>query len=216
MLGRQGSSVLAFTAGVLDRTAYVDTGDPSIGGEPFKLTDTFKKMASFGALPHSRRKHLCKFGRRGITEFNYRYGDDSNAHIFVGIQLTGGSRERDELLAKLRDAGFPVEDLSDNEMAKLHVRHMVGGRNLGTNDELLFRFEFPERPGALLDFLNGVGSDWNITLFHYRNHGAAYGRVLVGFAARGGDRRQLVSYLRRIGYRFWEENDNPAYRLFLK
>ena len=93
---------------------------------------------------------------------------------------------------------------------------MVGGRNLGNNDELLFRFEFPERPGALMEFLSEVGADWNITLFHYRNHGAAYGRVLVGFEARTRDRKRLVSYLKRIGYRFWEENDNPAYQLFPK
>lgn len=120
------------------------------------------------------------------------------------------------MLGDLHDKGYAVVDMTDNEAAKLHVRHMVGGRNHGVSAELLFRFEFPERPGALLQFLSGVGADWNITLFHYRNHGAAYGRVLVGFAAQAKDRRQLVKYLQRIGYRFWEENDNPAYQLFLK
>ena len=124
--------------------------------------------------------------------------------------------DRSEVVTQLSNRGYPVVDMTDNETAKLHVRHMVGGRNLGVSDELLFRFEFPERPGALLEFLNGVGADWNITLFHYRNHGAAYGRVLVGFQAGPRDRKRLVSYLKRIEYRFWEENDNPAYQLFLK
>jgi len=159
---------------------------------------------------------FCRaLGKRSITEFNYRWASDSQAHIYVGMQMAT-PEDRGIIVSDLEDKGYPVIDMTDNETAKLHVRHMVGGRNLGTNDELLFRFEFPERPGALLDFLSGVGSDWNITLFHYRNHGAAYGRVLVGFQAKGGDRKQLVSYLQRIGYRFWEENDNPAYRLFLK
>ena len=154
-------------------------------------------------------------GRRGITEFNYRYGDDSNAHIFVGIQLTGGSRERDELLAKLRDAGFPVEDLSDNEMAKLHVRHMVGGRAPGVRNERLFRFEFPERPGALLDFLNAIGTDWNISLFHYRNHGSDYGRILAGIDVPQNETADLEAHLSELGYTHWEESDNPAYKMFL-
>ena len=159
---------------------------------------------------------FCRaLGKRSITEFNYRWASDNEAHIYVGMQ-TSSPEDRTGVVADLEAKGYPVIDMTDNETAKLHVRHMVGGRNLGTTDELLFRFEFPERPGALLDFLSGVGSDWNITLFHYRNHGAAYGRVLVGFQAQGGDRKQLVSYLKRIGYRFWEENDNPAYQLFLK
>lgn len=159
---------------------------------------------------------FCRaLGKRSITEFNYRWASDSQAHIYVGMQM-GAPEDRNTIVGDLESKGYPVIDMTDNETAKLHVRHMVGGRNLGTNDELLFRFEFPERPGALMDFLSGVGSNWNITLFHYRNHGAAYGRVLVGFQATGGDRKQLVAYLQRIGYRFWEENDNPAYRLFLK
>ena len=165
--------------------------------------------------PGSFRRFCEAVGRRGITEFNYRYGDDSNAHIFVGIQLTKGMRERKKLLAQLRAAGFPVEDLSDNEMAKLHVRHMVGGRAPGVRNERLFRFEFPERPGALLDFLNAIGTGWNISLFHYRNHGSDYGRILAGIDVPQEETGQLESHLARLGYPHWEESDNPAYRMFL-
>jgi threonine dehydratase len=114
------------------------------------------------------------------------------------------------------DAGYAVRDMTDNEAAKLHVRHMVGGRSVGDKSELLYRFEFPERPGALLRFLSGLGADWNITMFHYRNHGAAWGRVLVGFEAGPAERKALTAALERIGYRFWEETDNPAYTLFLR
>ena len=165
--------------------------------------------------PGSFRRFCEAVGRRGITEFNYRYGDDSNAHIFVGIQLTGGATERRELLAQLRDAGFPVEDLSDNEMAKLHVRHMVGGRAPGVRNERLFRFEFPERPGALLDFLNAIGTDWNISLFHYRNHGSDYGRILAGIDVPQEETDDLEAHLADLGYAHWEESDNPAYKMFL-
>ena len=161
-------------------------------------------------------KRFCEaVGRRGITEFNYRYADDAKAHIFVGIQLRHGIRERRELLGQLRAAGFPVEDLSDNEMAKLHVRHMVGGRAPGVSNERLFRFEFPERPGALLDFLNAIGTDWNISLFHYRNHGSDYGRILAGIDVPPEDMSELESHLAELGYPHWEESDNPAYAMFL-
>jgi threonine dehydratase len=161
-------------------------------------------------------KRFCEaVGRRGITEFNYRYADEAKAHIFVGIQLRRGMKERRELLEQLRTAGFPVEDLSDNEMAKLHVRHMVGGRAPGVRNERLFRFEFPERPGALLDFLNAIGTDWNISLFHYRNHGSDYGRILAGIDVPPEDMDELESHLAELGYPHWEESDNPAYAMFL-
>jgi len=165
--------------------------------------------------PGSFRRFCEAVGRRGITEFNYRYSDDRNAHIFVGIQLSGGLAEREALLAKLRDEGFPVEDLSDNEMAKLHVRHMVGGRSPGVSNERLFRFEFPERPGALLDFLNAIGTEWNISLFHYRNHGSDYGRILAGIDVPQEETSELEAHLAELGYPHWEESDNPAYRIFL-
>jgi threonine dehydratase len=161
-------------------------------------------------------KRFCEtIGRRGITEFNYRYADQSKAHIFVGVQLSKGMDERTELLGKLRDAGFPVEDLSDNEMAKLHVRHMVGGRSAGIRNERLFRFEFPERPGALLDFLDAIGTDWNISLFHYRNHGSDYGRILAGIDVPPDEADELEAHLQELGYPHWEESDNPAYTIFL-
>ena len=160
---------------------------------------------------------FCRaLGKRGITEFNYRYaGANDPAHVYLGLQVAE-PQDRTELTADLRAKAYDVLDMTDNEAAKLHVRHMVGGRQPAEEDELLFRFEFPERPGALLQFLGGLGSDWNITLFHYRNHGAAFGRVLVGFAAGKRDRSRLLKYLRRIGYRYWEETENPAYEIFLR
>lgn len=157
---------------------------------------------------------FCRaLGKHPVSEFNYRYANDKEAHVYVGLQVTAGE-DRLQLIEELA-ASYAIEDMTDNEAAKLHVRHMVGGRTLGDKSELLYRFEFPERPGALLRFLIGLGGSWNITMFHYRNHGAAWGRVLVGFEAQAKDRRSLAEYLKRIGYRYWEETDNPAYRMFL-
>jgi threonine dehydratase len=165
--------------------------------------------------PGSFRKFCRVIGKRNITEFNYRYADPDRAQVYVGVQIgTGDSRAR--LVAALDGAGYPVTDMTDNEVAKLHVRHMVGGRAAATGPELLYRFEFPERPGALLRFLLGLGARWNITLFHYRNHGAAWGRVLAGFGAGPEDRDELNSFLDDIGYRYVEETDNPAYAMFLR
>ena len=161
-------------------------------------------------------KRFCEvLGRRGITEFNYRYADTKKAHIFVGVQLAGGPTEAESLLADIAGAGFPVADLSDNEMAKLHVRHMVGGRSAEVQNERLFRFEFPERPGALLDFLNAIGTDWNISLFHYRNHGSDHGRVLAGIDVPANETEELELHLEKLGYAYWEESNNPAYEMFL-
>jgi threonine dehydratase len=165
--------------------------------------------------PGSFRTFCKTIGKRGITEFNYRYSNDENAHVFAGIQLSKGAKEKNELINKLEARGYPVLDMTDNEMAKIHVRHMVGGRYPDISNEALYRFEFPERPGALLDFLTRIGNRWNISLFHYRNHGAAYGRVLVGMQIPVNERKELVSYLDKLGYPYWEETDNPAYRLFL-
>jgi len=165
--------------------------------------------------PGSFRRFCEVLGRRGITEFNYRYADTKKAHIFVGVQLSGGQSEAESLLAKLSAAGFPVVDLSNNEMAKLHVRHMVGGRSTEVQNERLFRFEFPERPGALLEFLNAIGTDWNISLFHYRNHGSDHGRVLAGIDVPDAEAKQLEAHLAKLGYAYWEESGNPAYTMFL-
>ncbi len=169
-------------------------------------------------IPEERgsfRRFCHALGRRSVSEFNYRYARDDEAHVYVGLQVTTPG-DRDAVIADLQTAGYRVVDMTENEAAKLHVRHMVGGRTLGEKNELLYRFEFPERPGALLKFLSVLGVQWNITMFHYRNHGAAWGRVLVGFEATQNDRQALTAYLKRVGYRYWEETDNPAYRLFLR
>ena len=165
--------------------------------------------------PGSFRRFCEMLGTRAITEFNYRYSDSIEAHIFVGVQLSQGLEEKAELIAMLRAAGYQVTDLSDNEMAKLHIRHMVGGRAAPAHERLI-RFEFPERPGALLRFLNHIGTHWNISMFHYRNHGAAYGRVLAGIQVPESDSDAFADFLKRVGYPFWKETDNVAYRLFLR
>ena len=154
-------------------------------------------------------------GERNLTEFNYRYHDAKTARIFVGVELSRGRDERQEIVDSLTEAGYPVIDISDNEIAKLHIRHMVGGSTSGIPDELLYRFEFPERPGALLAFLTGIGGRWNISLFHYRNHGSDYGRVLAGVQVPDADRDAFDQHLRDLDYPYWDESNNPAYRMFL-
>jgi threonine dehydratase len=165
--------------------------------------------------PGSFRTFCEAIGRRSVTEFNYRYSDTARAHIFVGVELRHGAAERARLVAKLRGLGYPLEDLSDNELAKLHVRHMVGGSGRSLEHERLFRFEFPERPGALLDFLQAIGTRWNISLFHYRNHGSDHGRILAGIQVPPQDSAELEAHLVRLGYAHWEESRNPAYTMFL-
>jgi threonine dehydratase len=161
-------------------------------------------------------KAFCEaLGRRNVTEFNYRYAHHDTARIFVGVSLTAGAAEIQALTTELTQHGYRVINLSDNELAKLHVRHMVGGPVQDLTDEVICRFEFPERPGALLSFLQAVGERWNISLFHYRNHGSDYGRVLAGVQVRPEDRAQFRDHLDNLGYSYWEETDNPAYRLFL-
>jgi threonine dehydratase len=159
---------------------------------------------------------LCEMlGKRSVTEFNYRYADDSAAHIFLGISVSGRD-ETDRIIAQLTRRGMKTVDLSDNETAKLHVRHLVGGRGRGARGEMLYRFEFPERPGALMNFLTHMGSGWNISLFHYRNHGADVGRVLVGLQIPERERAAFRRFLRELGYDYTDESRNPAYRLFLR
>jgi threonine dehydratase len=154
-------------------------------------------------------------GARNVTEFNYRYAAGDTARVFAGVGLKHGREEAEELIGSLTDRGYSVMDLTDNELAKVHVRHMVGGRVATLNDEVLYRFEFPERPGALLNFLRAVGDRWNISLFHYRNHGSDYGRVLAGLQLPEQDRDELSSHLDSLGYAYWNETENPAYQLFL-
>ncbi len=161
-------------------------------------------------------KAFCQaLGKRAITEFNYRYHDAQQAQIFVGVQTHPETDPRDALLKQLHSKKLPVVDLTDNELAKLHIRHMVGGHSAQATDEVVYRFEFPERPGALLNFLNKLGARWNISMFHYRNHGAAYGRVIVGLQVPPAERDQVAAVLEGIGYPYWFEGDNPAYQLFL-
>jgi threonine dehydratase len=158
---------------------------------------------------------FCRaLGKRSITEFNYRYSDERNAQVFCGVELREGNSERAELIDQLVGKGFEVVDLTDNETAKLHIRYMVGGHAPQVENERLYRFEFPERPGALLDFLKGLSRGWNISLFHYRNHGAAYGRVLVGLQLNKDAVREFRAYMQSSGYVYSEETDNLAYRLF--
>jgi threonine dehydratase len=165
--------------------------------------------------PGSFQKFCKAIGQRSITEFNYRYADPSRAHVYAGVELAEGDSERADLVERLRRDGYPVIDMTDNEVAKLHIRHMVGGRAPSLDNEILYRFEFPERPGALLRFLTAIGERWNISLFHYRNHGAAYGRVLVGIQVPVSGRREFRAFLDGTGYPYWEETDNPVYDLFL-
>lgn len=159
---------------------------------------------------------FCKIvGTRGITEFNYRYSHDDVAHIFVGVKTSNAEEEKETLFDALRSKGYPVIDLTDNEIAKLHLRHMVGGHAPDIQHEHVYRFEFPERPGALLRFLRGMGQNWNISLFHYRNHGAAFGRVLAGIQVPDNDLDAFHRYLDELGYNYWDETQNPAYKEFL-
>ena len=160
---------------------------------------------------------FCRaLGKRSITEFNYRFSDRQQAQVFCGVELRNGNKERAGLVDLLVGKGFEVVDLTDNETAKLHIRYMVGGHAPQAHDERLFRFEFPERPGALLDFLKGLSRGWNISLFHYRNHGAAYGRVLVGLQLDRKAARDFRAYMDASGYVYSEETDNPAYHLFAR
>ncbi|HSP98812.1 MAG TPA: threonine ammonia-lyase, biosynthetic [Candidatus Dormibacteraeota bacterium] len=162
----------------------------------------------------SFRRFCGALGERAITEFNYRFSDPARADIFVGLKVRAGDEDRRALIAALQEQGYPVTDLTDNEVAKSHVRYMVGGR-ARVADEVLYRFEFPERPGALLRFLNQMGERWNISLFHYRNHGAADGRVLAGMQVAPEQRRALRQFLADLGYPYHEETDNPAYAFYL-
>jgi threonine dehydratase len=164
--------------------------------------------------PGSFKAFCSQLGARNITEFNYRYADPKVAHVFAGVQVQNRA-EVAKLVAGLKSKGLQAIDLTDNEMAKLHVRHLVGGRAPGAIHEMLYRFEFPERPGALMKFLNSMSHGWNISLFHYRNHGTDYGRVLVGIQVAPDEKAAFREFLDKLGYAYWDESKNPAYKLFL-
>ena len=192
--------------------------------------DRLRHIAELSALGEQREALLCitiperpgsfrslcrDLGARQITEFNYRYADDKRAHVFVGVQLRHGIEEKLNLMSNLKEKGYEVVDMSDNEVAKMHIRYMVGGTAAGADNETLYRFEFPERSGALLNFLKQMSDRWNISLFHYRNHGAAYGRVLMGIQVPASDRGEFQIFLDGLGIEYSRETENPAYQLFL-
>ncbi|MGV3652946.1 MAG: threonine ammonia-lyase, biosynthetic [Noviherbaspirillum sp.] len=160
-------------------------------------------------------KRLCRLiGHRSVTEFNYRISGQSEAHVFVGIQIA--NREESGKISKnLEKHGFRNLDLSHDELAKLHIRHLVGGKSALAQDELLYRFEFPERPGALMRFLESMAPNWNISLFHYRSQGGDVGRILIGLQVPKKEMKEFREFLATLGYRYWEETGNPVYKLFL-
>ncbi|AGF51095.1 L-threonine deaminase [Synechocystis sp. PCC 6803] len=183
-----------------------------------------QREAIFAVTIPEQRGSLRKFceglGKHNITEFSYRIAEGPDAHIFVGIQVQNRS-DASQLAASFNRQGFKTLDLTDDELTKLHLRHMVGGRppqvtQLENQRELLYRFEFPERPGALMKFLGCMDPAWNISLFHYRNHGADYGRIVVGMQVPLAEMEQWQQFLANLGYRYWDESDNPVYRLFLR
>jgi threonine dehydratase len=206
-----GSVLVAVTSGAnmnFDRLRHVSER-AEIGEEREALF-----AVTIPERPGSLRAFAALLGPHNITEFNYRYSADDAARVFVGVSVAGRA-EALELAEKFRTAGLETLDLSDNEMAKLHVRHMVGGHPGTTTGEVVHRFEFPERPGALIQFLDKMSGHWNISLFHYRNHGADYGRVLIGMQVPSAERAEFQRFLASIGYQWVEETDNPVYRSFL-
>ena len=165
--------------------------------------------------PGSFRKLCQALGPRSVTEFNYRYADSEYAQVFIGVEFNGDEADHMAFLANLETHNYPVEDYTDNELAKLHIRHLAGGHADPIADEVVFRFEFPERPGALSEFLDSLSDQWSITLFHYRNHGADYGRVFVGLQIPKGEKAGITEFLDRLSYTYVEETHNPAYKQFL-
>jgi threonine dehydratase len=209
--GARGETLVAIASGAnmnFDRLRFVSER-AEIGEE---------REAVFAVtIPEQRGsfRRFCELvGDRNVTEFNYRIADAVHAYVFVGVQIRRRS-DASEMAAAFRSAGFETLDLTDDELAKLHLRHLVGGHSPLAHDERLYRFEFPERPGALMRFLTAMRPDWNISLFHYRNHGADYGRVLVGMQVPVTDDEPFAKFLASLGHRYWEETNHPAYRLFL-
>jgi len=205
--GVTGQTLVAIDSGAnvnFDRLRHVaERAELGEGREAIIAVTIPEKPGSF--------KAFCEaVGKRQITEFNYRYHSGREAHIFVGVQTHPENDPRSALIASLTSQGFPVLDLTENELAKLHIRHAAK-----VSDEVVFRFEFPERPGALFNFLNKLGGRWNISMFHYRNHGAADGRVVAGLQVPADERHLVSAALEAIGYPYWDESDNPAYKLFL-
>jgi len=209
--GSQGETYVAITCGAnmnFDRLRFV--AERAEVGEHREAI----LAVTIPEQPGSFKRFCTLIGKRNVTEFNYRYADSQRAQVFVGLSIHNRDETR-KLVRHLQRHGLPTRDFSDNEMAKLHIRHLVGGHPSLVRDEMVYRFEFPERPGALMNFLDHMSEDWNISLFHYRNHGADYGRVLVGMQVPRGEKAAFRAFLKQINYRYWEETDNPAYRVFL-
>ena len=207
----KGKNLVAIASGAnvnFDRLRYVSERAEIGERREAVLAVTIPERA--GAL----KKFCAILGDHNITEFNYRLADPKAAHIFVGLQIREAEKVS-ALVRTLRQHGYATLDMTDNEMAKLHIRHLVGGRAPNAHDEILYRFAFPERPGALMNFLNKMGGGWNISLFHYRSHGADFGRVLVGMQVPAKDKKKFKKFLNSLGYEYVEETNNPAYKLFL-
>jgi len=211
--GVRGQQLLAIVSGAntnFDRLRYIS--------ERTEIGEQREAVISVTVpeRPGSFKACCGALGRRSITEFNYRYADAGSAQVFVGLSVTPGGEDLQDLLQGLAKQGYDAEDMTSNEMAKLHIRHMVGGHApVAADNERVYRFEFPERPGALLKFLSGLGQRWNISMFHYRNHGAAYGRILMGLQVAKGEVKDLEKTLNQINYRYWDESENRAYQLYL-
>ncbi len=207
----KGKTLVVITCGAnmnFDRLRFVaDRADVGEAREALFAITLPEKRGSF--------LRLCEaVGQRAVTEFNYRISDAEQAHVYVGLQIRS-EPEIEKLAAHFRKLDFPTLDLTGNEMAKTHLRYMVGGRSGLAENEVLYRFEFPERPGALMKFLGAMNPDWNISLFHYRNQGDDYGRILVGIQVPPADKKAFKEFLSTLGYPCWNETENPAYRLFL-
>ncbi|CDM23163.1 Threonine dehydratase biosynthetic [Castellaniella defragrans 65Phen] len=207
----KGKTLVAITCGAnmnFDRLRFVaERADVGEAREALFAITLPEKRGSF--------LRLCEaVGDRAVTEFNYRISDAEQAHVYVGLQIRSEA-EIEKLAAHFRKRDFPTLDLTSNEMAKTHLRYMVGGRSALAENEVLYRFEFPERPGALMKFLGAMNPNWNISLFHYRNQGDDYGRILVGIQVPPADKKAFKEFLSSLGYPYWNETDNPAYRLFL-
>jgi len=207
----KGKTLVAITCGAnmnFDRLRFVS--DRAEVGE-------MREAVFAVTMPEQRGsfRRFCELvGERSVTEFNYRMSNDDRAHVFVGLQVSSPA-EPTKIAAHFRKNGFDTLDLTHDEMAKTHLRHMVGGRSSQATHELLYRFEFPERPGALMRFLNAMNPGWNISLFHYRNQGADYGQILIGIQVHPGEKKQFKNFIAELAYPHWNETDNPAYKLFL-
>jgi threonine dehydratase len=207
-----GETLIAIESGAnvnFDRLRYV--AERSLVGEHREIL----LAVSIPEIPGSFLKFCKLLGGRSLTEFNYRYFDSAMAQVFVGISSSGKESDRAQLISQLQEQGFPVTDMTTNELAKEHIRYMVGGHAPCQLGEVIYSLQFPERPNALLNFLTALGGSWNISMFHYRNHGAAFGKVLMGVQMPKSDRKAFQHCLDALGFNYCEESSNPAYRLFV-